>query len=320
MTRKGFLIFPIAILLGLALGGCSEKGGGGSPNGRAAATDLSGRPIKVAATIGMIGDTVKNIGGDRVEVTALMGPGVDPHLYKATAGDVQTLEQADAIFYGGLELEGRMTDLFVKMARNKLTVPVASSIDESLLREPKEFQGKYDPHIWFDVTLWKKAVEVIRDELTKLDPGSADLYKKNADAYLAKLDDLHRYAKTEIAKIPAPQRVLITAHDAFGYFGHQYGMEVRGLQGTSTATEAGAGDVQSLARFIAERKIKAIFVESSVPKATIEAVQQAVRARGFDVVIGGQLFSDAMGPEGTEEGTYLGMVRHNVDTIVKALS
>lgn len=320
MTPKGFLFFPIAIVLGLVLGGCPRNPSAGAPGGGRGGADLSGRKIKVAATIGMIGDTVKNIGGDRVEVTALMGPGVDPHLYKATAGDVQTLEQADAIFYGGLELEGRMTDLFVKMARNKLTVPVASSIDESLLREPKEFQGKYDPHIWFDVTLWKKAVEVIRDELARLDPGSADLYRKNADAYLAKLDALHGYAKTQVAKIPAPQRVLITAHDAFGYFGQQYGMEVRGLQGTSTATEAGAGDVQSLAQFIAERKIKAIFVESSVPKGTIEAVQKAVQARGFDVVIGGQLFSDAMGPEGTDEGTYIGMVRHNVDTIVKALA
>lgn len=316
MTRKSFLLLSTVTLGGLALGGCPTTGSGTGP----ATTDLSGRTIKVAATIGMIGDTVKNIGGDRVQVTSLMGPGVDPHLYKATAGDVGTLQQADAIFYGGLELEGRMTDLFVKMARDKLTVPVASSIDESLLREPKEFQGKYDPHIWFDVTLWMKATEVMRDELAKLDPKSADLYKKNAETYLAKLDELHKYTKTAIAKIPAPQRVLITAHDAFGYFGKQYGMEVRGLQGTSTATEAGAGDVQRLAAFIAERKIRAIFVESSVPKATIEAVQKAVRSRGFNVVIGGQLYSDAMGPDGTEEGTYLGMVRHNVDTIVKALS
>lgn len=318
MTRKGFLVLSVAALGGLAMGGCPQSSGGS--NGTATAADLSGRVIKVAATIGMIGDTVKNIGGDRVQVTSLMGPGVDPHLYKATAGDVGTLQQADAIFYGGLELEGRMTDLFVKMARDKLTVPVASSIDASLLREPKEFQGKYDPHIWFDVTLWKKATEVIRDELAKLDPKSSDLYKKNAEIYLAKLDELHEYTKKAVAKIPARQRVLITAHDAFGYFGKQYGMEVRGLQGTSTATEAGAGDVQRLAAFIAERKIRAIFVESSVPKATIEAVQKAVQARGFNVVIGGQLYSDALGPDGTQEGTYLGMVRHNVDTIVKALS
>jgi manganese/zinc/iron transport system substrate-binding protein len=233
---------------------------------------------------------------------------------------VETLSRADIIFYGGLELEGRMTDLFVKMARSgKPTVPVSERIPESQLRQPPEFQGKFDPHIWFDVTLWKLAVETIRDELAKLDPGSAETYRQNAAAYLQKLDALHQYVKTEMAAIPANNRVLITAHDAFGYFGRQYGIEVIGLQGTSTATEAGAGDVQRLAKLIADRKIKAIFVESSVPKATLEAVQAAVKARGWNVAIGGQLFSDAMGQEGTPEGTYIGMVRHNVDTMVRAL-
>lgn len=314
-------LFLLALLaLGLLLSGC-PRGGAGGQNGGGASADLAGRKIQVAATIGMIADAVRNVGGDRVAVTGLMGPGVDPHLYKPTPGDVQTLSNADVIFYGGLELEGRMTDIFVKMARGgKPTVPVTESIPENLLREPQEFQGKYDPHIWFDVTLWKKAVEAIRDELAKLDPSHADTYRKNAETYLAKLDELHQYAKTQIARIPAGQRVLITAHDAFGYFGQQYGMEVRGLQGTSTATEAGAGDVQRLAQFIADRKIKAIFVETSVPRATIEAVQKAVQSRGWNVAIGDALFSDAMGREGTEEGTYIGMVRHNVDTIVEALS
>jgi len=285
-----------------------------------ASADVANRKINAVATVGMIADALKNVGGERVDVTALMGPGIDPHLYRATAGDVETLSEADIIFYGGLELEGRMTDIFVKMARNGTpTVPVSEKIPENLRRQPKEFQGKFDPHIWFDVTLWKHAVETVRDELAKFDPPSADTYKQNAAAYLKKLDELHQYVKTEISKIPKVGRVLITAHDAFGYFGQQYEMEVIGLQGTSTATEAGAGDVQKMSQSIADRKIKAVFVESSVPKATIEAVQAAVRSRGWDVAIGGQLFSDAMGQDGTPEGTYIGMVRHNTDTIVKAL-
>ena len=308
----------LVIALVAALPGC-DPAPANSGSGRAA-TDVANRKINAVATIGMIADALKNVGGERVSVVALMGPGIDPHLYRATAGDVETLSKADIIFYGGLELEGRMTDIFVKMARNGTpTIAVSEKIPENLLRQPKEFQGKFDPHIWFDVTLWKMAVETVRDELAKFDPKSADRYKQNAAAYLKQLDELHQYVKTEIAKIPKAGRVLITAHDAFGYFGRQYDIEVIGLQGTSTATEAGAGDVRKLSQSIADRKIKAVFVESSVPKATIEAVQAAVRSRGWNVVIGGQLFSDAMGQDGTPEGTYIGMVRHNTDTIVKAL-
>ncbi|MDW8328210.1 MAG: zinc ABC transporter substrate-binding protein, partial [Anaerolineales bacterium] len=307
------LLLPL-LMLSLTLAACAPTAGGSPRN------DLANRPINVVATVGMIADAVKNVGGERVNVTALMGPGVDPHLYKPTASDVQKLESADIIFYGGLELEGRMTDTFVKLARaGKPTFSVSEDIDPARLRQPIEFEGKYDPHIWFDVTLWQEAVRKINKELAALDPGSRDLYQRNTDAYLKQLDELHQYVKTQIAGLPESSRVLITAHDAFGYFGAQYGMEVRGLQGTSTATEAGAKDVQDLAAFICERGIKAIFVESSVPQATIEAVQAAAQARGCRVAIGGQLFSDAMGSEGTPEGTYIGMVRHNVDTIVKAL-
>jgi manganese/zinc/iron transport system substrate-binding protein len=278
-------------------------------------------PIKITTTTGMIADLAANIGGERVEVVSLMGPGVDPHLYKPSAGDIRKLEDANLIFYNGLELEGRMTDLLVKIARSGTpTVPVSEEISPDLLREPAQFQGKYDPHIWFDVTLWQEAAKRVKAELATLDPASDALYQTNLDAYLAELDTLNQYVTEQIQSIPEGQRVLITAHDAFGYFGDQYGIEVRGLQGMSTATEATAGDIQALAVLIAERQIPAIFVESSVPPATIEAVQAAVRDRGFDVVIGGQLFSDAMGAAGTPEGTYLGMVRHNVDTIVGALS
>lgn len=300
------------IVLALAVVGCGQA--------TSAAGDIGQRKIRVTTTVGMIGDVVKNVGGDRVEVTALMGPGVDPHLYKPSADDVRKLEGADIIFYNGLELEGRMTDLFVKVARTgKPTVAVSEGIAETRLRQPKEFEGKHDPHIWFDVSLWGETVKTVNQELAKLDPASKALYQRNADAYLKQLDELHQYVKAQIASIPAGSRVLITAHDAFGYFGQAYAIEVRGLQGTSTATEAGAADVQTLGSFIVERKIKAIFVESSVPEATIKAVQQAAKAKGWDVQIGGALFSDAMGDAGTPEGTYIGMVRHNVDTIVRAL-
>src|SRR5918998_6098269 len=281
----------------------------------------AGASIRITTTTGMIADLAENIGGDRVEVVSLMGPGVDPHLYKPSAGDIRRLEEADVIFYNGLELEGRMTDILVKIARaGTPTVPVAEGIPEDLLREPPQFAGKYDPHIWFDVTLWQMAAQRVKDELATIDPASDALYQANLDTYLAALDELNAYVRAEIQRIPEGQRVLITAHDAFGYYGEQYGIDVRGLQGMSTATEATAGDIQALAEFIAERRIPAIFVASSVPPATIEAVQEAVRDRGFDVVIGGQLFSDAMGAAGTPEGTYVGMVRYNTDTIVKALT
>ncbi|HYF65928.1 MAG TPA: zinc ABC transporter substrate-binding protein, partial [Herpetosiphonaceae bacterium] len=229
-------------------------------------------------------------------------------------------EDADIVFYGGLHLEGRMAEIFEKQAERGLrTVAVTRDIAEERLRTPPEFAGNHDPHIWFDVTLWEEAVSTVADQLAALDPGSAALYRSNAEAYLNQLDELDRYIMAEVATVAPESRVLITAHDAFGYFGDRYGFEVRGLQGISTASEAGAGDVQGLADFIAERRIKAIFVESSVPQATIEAVQQAVNARGWQVAIGGELFSDAMGNQGTPEGTYIGMVRHNVDTIVGAL-
>ncbi|MDQ5824574.1 MAG: zinc ABC transporter substrate-binding protein [Chloroflexota bacterium] len=311
MRKVSTLLAALALVITLA---ACDTGGGASTG------DISQRKIKVTTTVGMIKDIVLNVGGERVEAVGLMGPGVDPHLYKPSASDVQKLDDADIIFYGGLELEGRMTDTFVRIARSgKPTVAVSEGIDPSKLREPPEFQGKYDPHIWFDVLLWQEAVKAVNTELARLDPGSKDLYQRNTDAYLKQLDDLHNYVKEQILTIPEQSRVLITAHDAFGYFGQQYGMEVKGLQGTSTATEAGVGDVQGLTNLIVERQIKAIFVESSVPQATIEAVREAAQSKGWNVNIGGTLFSDAMGNEGTPEGTYVGMVRHNVDTIVKAL-
>lgn len=267
----------------------------------------------------MITDVVKNVGGDRVEVVGLMGPGVDPHLYKASAGDVQKLDSASLIFYNGLHLESKMGDLLnVGKYRDK-TFAVTDAADRSLLLTPPEFEGQYDPHLWFDVTLWMKAVGKVRDVLSEFDSDNTLMYWSNAERYLAKLAELHEYVKAQVERVPSGQRVLVTAHDAFNYFGKAYGFEVRGLQGISTVTEAGIADVQGLATFIAERKIPAIFVESSVSTRSLEAVKAAVKSKGFEVEIGGELFSDAMGNEGTPEGTYIGMVRHNVDTIVKAL-
>ena len=276
--------------------------------------------LTVVTTIGMITDIVRNVGGTHVEVTGLMGPGVDPHLYKATAGDVARLTSAKLIFYNGLHLESKMGEILAKMTGNTKTVAVTDDVDKAHLLTPPEFEGQYDPHLWFDVTLWMKAVEKVRNTLTEIDPGHQADYEANAERYLAELAELHQYVKTQAEKVPSEQRVLVTAHDAFNYFGKAYGFEVRGLQGISTATEAGIADVQELATFIAERRIPAIFVESSVSSRSIEAVKAAVNSKGFNVKIGGQLFSDAMGTDGTPAGTYIGMVRHNIDTITAALT
>ena len=276
--------------------------------------------LTVVTTIGMITDIVRNVGGTHVEVTGLMGPGVDPHLYKATAGDVARLTSAKLIFYNGLHLESKMGEILAKMTGNTKTIAVTDDVDKAHLLTPPEFERQYDPHLWFNVTLWMKAVEKVRNTLIEIDPGHQADYEANAERYLAELAELHEYVKTQVEKVPSEQRVLVTAHDAFNYFGKAYGFEVRGLQGISTATEAGIADVQELATFIAERRIPAIFVESSVSSRSIEAVKAAVNSKGFNVKIGGQLFSDAMGTDGTPAGTYIGMVRHNIDTITVALT
>jgi len=275
--------------------------------------------IRVVTTVNFIADTVARVGGDRVQVTGLMGPGVDPHTYQATAGDIQRLRNAQIIYFNGLNLEGKMGDLLVQMARTRPTYAVTEEIPLDLLREPEEFEGLYDPHVWFDVRLWMHAVRLVERTLSQHDPAGAAAYRANARAYLAELEELHRWVGQQIATIPAEQRVLITAHDAFGYFGQAYGMEVRGLQGISTVAEAGARDIQDLADFLVTRRIKAMFIETTVSPRPIQAVQAAARARGFEVRIGGELFSDVAGPAGTPEGTYVGMVRHNVRTIVAGL-
>jgi manganese/zinc/iron transport system substrate-binding protein len=305
--------------LGLVLAAAAALVAGCGPVSTTTVRIPTEEPIAVVTTIGMIADAAERVGGERVSVDGLMGPGIDPHLYKASEGDLRRLERADLILYAGLHLEAKMADVLERIAGQRATQAVTETLPRTQLLSPAQFQGQFDPHVWFDVRLWMRAVEQIRDTLTELDPGSGELYRANAAAYLAELEELDRYVREQVARVPQERRVVITAHDAFGYFGEAYGFDVRGLQGISTASEAGAGDVQALAEFIAERRIPAIFVESSVSPRTISAVREAVRSRGFEVEVGGSLFSDAMGDEGTPEGTYIGMVRHNVDTIVAGL-
>ena len=274
------------------------------------------KPLNVVATTSMIGDLAANIGGDKVTVITLMGVGVDPHLYKPTQGDLRRLQKADVIFYNGLHLEGKMQEILEKLARKKPVCAVTSKIDKSTLLYA---DGAYDPHVWFDVLMWKQAGEALLAKLIEIDGANKTTYQKNAEAYFAKLQELDRWVKAEIATIPEEQRVLITAHDAFGYLGRAYGIEVHGLQGISTTSEFGLNDIKQLKDMILQRNIKAVFVESSVPKKFIESLVAGVKAEGQDLKIGGELYSDALGLPGTPEGTYIGMIKHNINTIVKAL-
>lgn len=275
----------------------------------------------VTCTIGMITDVARNIGGDIFSISGLMGPGIDPHLYKPSAGDIVRLGDADLVLFNGLHLEGRLTETLedIHNSGTVVTNAVAESIpEESLLRASADTDS-WDPHVWMDVSLWRIVAEAITKALVELSPENESAIVERSSAYLRRMDELEEWVFSEFARVPDEIRVLVTAHDAFNYFGRRYDIEVLGLQGLSTATEAGAADVQSLSEMLADRKIPALFVESSIPPATIEAVQAATQARGWDVQIGGELYSDAMGAQGTPEGTYIGMVRHNVSTIVEAL-
>ena len=313
------IIYGLLVFVMILFVACDHQSDKANEKASSSTGISSQKPIRVVTTIGMITDIVQNVGGDRVNATGLMGPGIDPHLYKASEGDVTRLAGADLIFYNGLHLEGKMAGVLERMQDQVKTVAVTHDIDRAVLLAPPEFEGAYDPHLWFDVALWMKAVERVRDTLIEVDKASAELYRANTKNYLAKLEELHNYVTQQAERVSPDQRVLVTAHDAFNYFGRAYGFEVRGLQGISTAAEAGTADVQALVQFIVERRIPAMFVETSVPRRSIEAVQAAVKAKGFSVEIGGQLFSDAMGSSGTPEGTYIGMVRHNIDTIVASL-
>jgi manganese/zinc/iron transport system substrate-binding protein len=302
----------------VVLAGCASDTARDPAPSRGAAA-IGDRPVRVTTTTMMIADIVKNVGGERVQVERLMGPGVDPHLYKATQADLEKLSGCDIIFYNGLHLEGKMVDIFVKMARTRPVVAVTEDVPQAELREPPEFQGNFDPHIWFDVSLWRRAAETVLDRLKEIDPAHAATYDRNAVDYLARLQDLDGWCEERLKEVPREKRVLVTAHDAFGYFGRAYDVEVLGLQGISTVAEYGLQDLSRMVDLLVERKIGAVFVESSVPQRSIEALVKGCQERGHAIRIGGELFSDAMGADGTPEGTYIGMVRHNVDTIVEAL-
>jgi len=274
----------------------------------------------IVTTVGMVTDIVRAVAGDRAEVVGLMGAGVDPHLYKPTRSDVERLLSADVIFYNGLLLEGKMTDSLVRAATaGKKVFAVTELLDERYLLEPEGFHGLYDPHVWMDPAAWAKAVDVVRDKLVEYDPGGEASYRERAAAYAEQLAELDSYAVGVLASVPEPKRVLVTAHDAFNYFGQRFGYEVVGIQGLSTESEAGVRDIERLVDLLVERKIQAVFVESTVSERNINALIAGAKARGHTVVIGGELFSDAMGDDGTYEGTYLGMIDHNVTAIARAL-
>ena len=259
--------------------------------------------IQIVTTISQIGEPIEVIGGDRVEVESLMGPGVDPHLYKATQGDINKLQNADIILYSGLHLEGNMGEVFAKMSENKPTVGLGESLDKEKLLTDED--GAIDPHIWFDVDLWKEALGVAVEELKKLSPDDADYFEENKQKYFSQLDELKKEAVEKISSIPQEQRVLVTAHDAFGYFGRMYDIEVIGLQGLSTEDEVGLSDIGSTVKLLIEKQVPAVFVESSINKSSIQAVIDGASKEGLEVTLGGELYSDAMGQKEQRKGHIL---------------
>lgn len=303
----------ILVILGmmlLAISCVGNKGGNSS-------SDEKGN-LKVLATTTMLTDLVRVIGGDKVEVTGLMGEGIDPHLYNPSAGDVEKMSSSDVIVYAGLHLEGKMDEVFEQMAQmNKVILNVGDSLDKSkIIYEDVETP---DPHVWFDIDLWKEEAKAVADKLAEVDPENASYYQENYDKYMVELDELNTYIKNRVNEIPEESRVLVTAHDAFEYFGRAFGIEVKAIQGVSTDSEAGTKNIADLANFIVDHKIKAIFIESSIPKKSIESLQEAVESKGFNVEIGGELYSDSLGDKEHNTETYLKTMRYNIDTIVDAL-
>ncbi|RMG41005.1 MAG: manganese transporter [Planctomycetota bacterium] len=313
------LLLPVAVLAA-TIAGCNDGTAGNGTDNSTPADRGNDPRLRIVCTVGMVADIVRRVAGERGDVVSLMGEGVDPHLYKPTRNDVRTLLSADVVFYNGLLLEGRMTDVLTQVARRGVPVyAVTEGIPRDRLREPPEFQGHYDPHVWMDVSLWKLAMQFAAERLAELDPTAASDYRRRATEYAVQLDRLDAYVRRVIGSIPARQRYLVTAHDAFGYFSLAYDIPVRSVQGITTESEAGVDDVVRLVDFIVQRRIPAVFVESSVNPKTVEAIVAGAARRGWTVRIGGTLFSDAMGPRGTYEGTYVGMIDHNATTIARAL-
>ncbi len=300
----------------IALTGCGAAGE------REGVEASGGGSVKVVTTTNFITDAVREVGGNRVAVTGLMGAGVDPHLYKASAGDVNDLRDADAIFYGGLYLEAKMQEVFEELAESRPVFAVTDGMSRDKLLDPPEGapdDEEWDPHVWFDVSLWKDAIKEIRDDLIEVDPEGESEYRLNASRYLDELDRLDKETERKLASIPERRRVLVTSHDAFRYLGKRYDLDVAAIQGLSTAAEATTADIERVAKLIADRGVKAVFVESSVPPQTIDAVLAAAAREGGKAKIGGELYSDAAGEDGTYEGTYRGMVETNIDKLVEGL-
>lgn len=323
------VLLGTGLLVGCDRGASTAKNGGAASSGTSSSTvgstgqtaaARSDSARNIVTTTGMVRDIVRQVVGERGTVTGLIESGVDPHLFKPTRGDVKRLNDAEVVFYSGLALEGRMSEAFEQLRRaGKPVFAVTEQIKAASLRTPPEFGDHHDPHVWMDATLWSQCVEHVGESLAKLDPPHADEYRQRATAYRAELTRLDDYARRSIASIPESQRVLVTAHDAFGYFSQAYGIEVKSVQGVSTEAEAGVSDVNRLVDLLVERKLPAIFIESSVNAKNIKAVIEGAASRGVTVRVGGELFSDAMGQDGTYEGTYLGMIDHNVTTIARAL-
>ncbi len=317
--RHTGLLLPMLIWIG-----CGGSASGPQPGQAIKASESAGTldrrtPIQAVATTGMVADLVRHVGQQHVDLTQLLGAGVDPHLYKATRDDVQTILSGEIVFYSGLMLEGKMSDTLVKIARSKPVVAVTERVAETELLEPEDFRGHLDPHVWMDVSAWSQCVDVVAKSLAEFDPSHEADYIANAAAYRVQLEQLHQYGLKSLGSIPQDSRVLITSHDAFNYFGRAYGLDVRGVQGISTESEAGLQRINELVELLVARRVKAVFVESSVPRKNIDALIEGVRSRGHEIVVGGELYSDAMGETGTYEGTYFGMLDHNITLVTRAL-
>jgi manganese/zinc/iron transport system substrate-binding protein len=308
MVRTTLLLCFVVLLAGCGSAAGSQEGDG---------------KLNVVATTGQLADMVRNLGGEAITVNELLGPGIDPHTYVATESDIRLFQNADLIFYNGLNLEAQLERVLEQIGERDQTIVVAvgNQLEESQLLSWEPENGfPHDPHIWNDVQLWKQVTELVRDTLIEADSTNSATYSANATRYLGELDELHNYMLTQIERVPAERRVLVTAHDAFNYLGRAYGLEVAAVQGISTEAEASAADIQALVDVIVERQVPAIFVESTISPRTIEAVLAAAQSAGQEVRLGGELYSDALGAPDSPAGTYIGMMRSNIDTIVAALA
>lgn len=321
-VRQAMAVLLVGATAVLVAAGCGS-GGDGDRHANGAVPGIEDRRVKVVTTTNFVTDLVEQVGGDRVEVDGLMGAGVDPHLYKASAGDVSRIAEADVVFYVGLHLEARMGEVLEKTSDDRPVIAIAEVIDEEKLLDPPSALAaagaEHDPHVWFDPDLWAETPGAVADALAQVDPEHADEYRERAASHRADIVEAGVEAERRLSEIPKRQRVLVTSHDAFRYLGRRFDIEVQAIQGISTVSEATTDDIERIAKMLADRDIGAVFVESSVPRQTIQAVIAAAKDAGGDVRIGGELFSDAAGDEGTHEGTYLGMLEHNIDALVEGL-